>query len=105
MGKRAGVGCLSTVRRILFSLRILGEAQLYGAGPVGQTDHFRAWAGAMIGGGGSSRNAWPRGGWALRKPTVVVGSAAAYCDGSIQSRGNKSVAGILEEQNDGDGGT
>jgi hypothetical protein len=33
-----------------------------------------------------------------------MGSAVAHRNGSLQSRRNKSVAGILEDHSDGDGG-
>jgi len=33
----------------------------------------------------------------------VMGSAVARRNGSLQSRGNEKVAGILEDQRDGDG--
>lgn len=33
-----------------------------------------------------------------------MGSAVAHRNGSLQSRRNKSDAGILEDENDGDGG-
>ncbi len=34
----------------------------------------------------------------------VMGSAVAHRNGSLQSRRNGKVAGILEDQSDGDGG-
>ena len=41
---------------------------------------------------------------AANRASLVMGSAAAHGHGSLQSRRNKTVAGILEEQSDGDGG-
>jgi hypothetical protein len=38
------------------------------------------------------------------RASLVMGSATAHRNGSLQSRRNKTVAGILENQSDGDGG-
>jgi hypothetical protein len=38
------------------------------------------------------------------RASLVMGSAAAHRNGSLQSRRNKTVAGILEDRCDGDGG-
>ena len=38
------------------------------------------------------------------RASLVMGSAAARRNGSLQSRRNKADAGILEDQSDGDGG-
>jgi hypothetical protein len=36
--------------------------------------------------------------------SLVIGSATAHRNDSLQSRRNKTIAGILEDQSDGDGG-
>jgi hypothetical protein len=53
--------------------------------------------------------AFPSGQWPRAVPNycparLVMGFAAADRNGSLQSRRNEKVAGILEDQNDGGGG-
>jgi hypothetical protein len=45
-----------------------------------------------------------RSAWSPARADLVMDSAAAHRNGSLQSRRNKAVAGILEDHSDVDGG-